>query len=202
MRARARTSTNWANCSATPSAEQYGPLFLDKIELIRKGAKATRRGSAEERPAAHRHPRRARGRRTTAGGAGLQPVLEDAWPISPSNTTVSTGAGRTSRNPSRTWCWKSCWGVSRTPDCPEQLARQLAGLEIELVLTAHPTEVARRTLIRNTMRSPRSWRPRTMPTCCRRSAVASSSACSGWWPRPDIPTRSARSGRPRWTRRK
>ena len=30
---------------------------------------------------------------------------------------------------------------------PRQLARQLAGLEIELVLTAHPTEVARRTLI-------------------------------------------------------
>ncbi|WP_034000500.1 phosphoenolpyruvate carboxylase, partial [Pseudomonas paraeruginosa] len=30
---------------------------------------------------------------------------------------------------------------------PGQLARQLAGLEIELVLTAHPTEVARRTLI-------------------------------------------------------
>ena len=27
--------------------EQYGPRFLDKIELIRKGAKAARRGSAE-----------------------------------------------------------------------------------------------------------------------------------------------------------
>ena len=30
---------------------------------------------------------------------------------------------------------------------PEQLARQLGRLDIELVLTAHPTEVARRTLI-------------------------------------------------------
>ena len=27
--------------------EQYGPAFLDKIERIRKGAKAARRGSAE-----------------------------------------------------------------------------------------------------------------------------------------------------------
>ncbi|WP_162835992.1 phosphoenolpyruvate carboxylase, partial [Pseudomonas paraeruginosa] len=26
--------------------EQYGPAFLDKIERIRKGAKAARRGSA------------------------------------------------------------------------------------------------------------------------------------------------------------
>src|SRR5690606_18087083 len=31
---------------------------------------------------------------------------------------------------------------------PAQLARQLGRLDIELVLTAHPTEVARRTLIR------------------------------------------------------
>lgn len=96
--------------------EQYGPRFLDKIELIRKGAKAARRGSAEG------------AQQLTATLDGLEedellPVARPStssstWPISPSNTTVSAGAGRTSRNPSRTWCWKSCWGVSRTPGMP------------------------------------------------------------------------------------
>ena len=179
--------------------EQYGPRFLDKIELIRKGARLP---AAVPRRAPSSSPPPSTGSRKTNCCRWRGPSTSSStWPISPSNTTVSAGAGRTSRNPSRTWCWKSCWGVSGRRACPGQLARQLAGLEIELVLTAHPTEVARRTLIQKYDAITAQLAARTMPTCCRRSAVASSSACSGWWPRPGIPTRSARSGRPRWTRR-
>ncbi len=180
--------------------EQYGPRFLDKIELIRKGRQGCPPRFRGGRPAAHRHPRRARGRRTAAGGAGLQPVPQPGqyrraippYPPAPAEragTLREPGAGRAA-------------GASQgRRACPGQLARQLAGLEIELVLTAHPTEVARRTLIQKYDAITAQLAARTMPTCCRRSAVASSSACSGWWPRPGIPTRSARSGRPRWTRR-
>ena len=126
--------------------EQRGAAFLDKIERIRKGAKAARRGSS-------------------AGAEQLTSGLDDlgedellpmgrAFNQFLNLANIAEQYHRVRR---------------RDPDEPapfearvlpellarlqadghkaEALARQMGRLEIELVLTAHPTEVARRTLI-------------------------------------------------------
>ncbi|MCL6306429.1 phosphoenolpyruvate carboxylase [Pseudomonas syringae] len=126
--------------------EQRGAEFLDKIERIRKGAKAGRRGSAEG----------AEQLSSSVDGLGddeLLPVArafnqflnlaniaeqyqlmhrrDDKQPLPFESRVLPELLDRLKAE-----------GHSR-----DALARQLSKLEIELVLTAHPTEVARRTLI-------------------------------------------------------
>lgn len=126
--------------------EQRGAEFLDKIERIRKGAKAGRRGSAAG----------AEQLSSSVDGLGddeLLPVArafnqflnlaniaeqyqlmhrrDDKQPLPFESRVLPELLDRLKAE-----------GHSR-----DALARQLSKLEIELVLTAHPTEVARRTLI-------------------------------------------------------
>ncbi len=125
---------------------QLGDDFLDKIERIRKGAKAGRRGSAAG----------AEQLTSTLGDLGDDELLPVARAFNQflNLANIAEQQHRVRR---------------RRPDEPEpfelrvldellerllaagqkpdELARQLGRLDIELVLTAHPTEVARRTLI-------------------------------------------------------
>lgn len=126
--------------------EQRGAEFLDKIERIRKGAKAGRRGSAAG----------AEQLSSSVDGLGddeLLPVArafnqflnlaniaeqyqlmhrrDDKQPLPFESRVLPELLDRLKAE-----------GHSR-----DALARQLSKLEIELVMTAHPTEVARRTLI-------------------------------------------------------
>ncbi|MBG6714938.1 phosphoenolpyruvate carboxylase [Pseudomonas aeruginosa] len=126
--------------------EQYGPRFLDKIELIRKGAKAARRGSAEG------------AQQLTATLDGLEE--DELLPVARAFNqflnlaNIAEQYHRIRRRrpnepePFENLVLEELLGrLKDAGHAPGQLARQLAGLEIELVLTAHPTEVARRTLI-------------------------------------------------------
>ncbi|KQQ68032.1 phosphoenolpyruvate carboxylase [Pseudomonas sp. Leaf127] len=126
--------------------DQRGADFLDTIERIRKAAKAGRRGSAEG------------AEQLTSSVAGLEddellPVArafnqflnlaniaeqyqllrrrDDAQPSAFENRVLPELLER----------------LKRAGHSQEALARQLGKLDIELVLTAHPTEVTRRTLI-------------------------------------------------------
>jgi len=125
---------------------QYGQGFLDKIELIRTGAKAARRGSVEG----------ARQLTATLDALGEDELLPVARAFNQFLNLANIAEQyhrirrRTPKEPEPfenrvlgellTRLRKSGLGA-------EGLARQVAELEIELVLTAHPTEVARRTLI-------------------------------------------------------
>src|SRR3989338_2935700 len=126
--------------------EQRGAAFLDKIERIRKGAKAARRGSSAGAEQLTRGL-------DDLGQGGLLPMGR-AFNQFLNLANIAEQYHRVRR---------------RDPDEPapfearvlpellarlqadghkaEALARQMGRLEIELVLTAHPTEVARRTLI-------------------------------------------------------
>ena len=125
---------------------QLGDAFFDKVELIRTGAKAARQGSEEGQ----------RQLNDTLDGlteAELLPVAR-AFNQFLNLANIAEQYHRIRRR-----------GPDEAPPFedrvlgellqrllanghgPEQLARQLGRLEIELVLTAHPTEVARRTLI-------------------------------------------------------
>ncbi|WDG55081.1 phosphoenolpyruvate carboxylase [Pseudomonas chlororaphis] len=124
--------------------EQYGEGFLDKIEQIRKGAKADRRGSLDAELS-----------------ASLNQLSEDELlPVARAFNQFLNLANIAEQ-------YQSIHRREETQPAPfesrvlpellarlraeghgaEALARQLGRLEIELVLTAHPTEVARRTLI-------------------------------------------------------
>ncbi|XVJ46486.1 phosphoenolpyruvate carboxylase [Pseudomonas sp. UBT] len=129
--------------------EQYGDDFLDKIEQIRKGAKADRRGSVSEQ---------------TAGeelSASLNQLQEsELLPVARAFNQFLNLANIAEqyqlihrRDESQPAPFESrvlpelLARLQSEGHSNESLARQLARLEIELVLTAHPTEVARRTLI-------------------------------------------------------
>ncbi|MHB8821847.1 MAG: phosphoenolpyruvate carboxylase, partial [Pseudomonadaceae bacterium] len=126
--------------------EQLGTAFFDKIERIRKGAKAARRGSAE----------------------GAQQLAETLDSLDESELLPMTRAFNQFLNlaniaeqyhavrrrqegepaPCESGVLPELLGrLQRAGHAPEALARQVSELEIELVLTAHPTEVSRRTLI-------------------------------------------------------
>ncbi|UTW08838.1 phosphoenolpyruvate carboxylase [Pseudomonas benzenivorans] len=125
---------------------QLGTAFLGKIERIRKGAKAARRGSA-------------------AGAEQLSTALDgladdELLPVARAFNqflNLANIAEQYHRVRRRGADEPEPFEARVLPDllqrlragghAPEALARQLGGLEIELVLTAHPTEVARRTLI-------------------------------------------------------
>ncbi|MGF0239606.1 phosphoenolpyruvate carboxylase [Rhodococcus sp. IEGM1300] len=124
--------------------EQYGDGFLDKIEQIRKGAKADRRGSMGAELS-----------------ASLNQLSEDELlPVARAFNHFLNLANiaeqyqlihrREESQPAPFEARVLPELLARLRDeghGAESLARQLGRLEIELVLTAHPTEVARRTLI-------------------------------------------------------
>ncbi|AKJ98788.1 phosphoenolpyruvate carboxylase [Pseudomonas sp. MS646] len=124
--------------------EQYGDTFLDKIEQIRKGAKADRRGSADAELS-----------------ASLNALSEDELlPVARAFNqflNLANIAEQYQLIHRREESQPAPFEARVLPELlarlraeghgAEALARQLGRLEIELVLTAHPTEVARRTLI-------------------------------------------------------
>jgi phosphoenolpyruvate carboxylase len=127
--------------------EQYGDEFLQKIERIRHGAKADRRAAAEE------------------GGEQLSSSLRDLdeqqlLPVARAFNqflNLANIAEQYQLIHRRGADQPAPFEARVLPELLERLkanghsadalARQLSKLEIELVLTAHPTEVARRTLI-------------------------------------------------------
>ncbi|KTC17538.1 phosphoenolpyruvate carboxylase [Pseudomonas marginalis ICMP 9505] len=129
--------------------EQYGDDFLDKIEQIRKGAKADRRGAGAEQAAGEEL------------SASLNQLQEDELlPVARAFNQFLNLANIAEqyqlihrRDESQPAPFESrvlpelLARLQGEGHSNESLARQLAQLEIELVLTAHPTEVARRTLI-------------------------------------------------------
>ncbi|MBC3271058.1 phosphoenolpyruvate carboxylase [Pseudomonas sp. SWRI81] len=124
--------------------DQYGEAFLDKIEEIRKGAKADRRGSMDAELS-----------------ASLNQLSEDQLlPVARAFNQFLNLANiaeqyqlihrreETQAAPFESRVLPELLARLRSEGhSAESLARQLARLDIELVLTAHPTEVARRTLI-------------------------------------------------------
>ncbi len=125
---------------------QHGDQFFDKIERIRKGAKAARKGSAE----------------------GAQLLAETLDSLDESELLPMTRAFNQFLNLAniaeqyhqvrrRAAGEPAPFEIGVFADLIERLkaaghdnefiARQVSRLEIELVLTAHPTEVSRRTLI-------------------------------------------------------
>ncbi|MCZ4321574.1 phosphoenolpyruvate carboxylase [Pseudomonas anguilliseptica] len=125
---------------------QHGAAFLDKIERIRKGAKASRRGSQE-------------------GAEQLSATLnqledDELLPVARAFNQFLNLANIAEqyhrvrrRAPGEAQPFEDniladlLQRLSSNGHKGEALARQFGRLDIELVLTAHPTEVARRTLI-------------------------------------------------------
>ncbi|MCP1641838.1 phosphoenolpyruvate carboxylase [Pseudomonas citronellolis] len=125
---------------------QYGQAFLDKVELIRQGAKAARRGSAEG----------ARQLAAALDGLGEDELLPVARAFNQFLNLANIAEqyhrirrrGPKEPQPFEQRVLGELLGRLRKAGVePAELARQVAQLDIELVLTAHPTEVARRTLI-------------------------------------------------------
>ncbi|MBJ2346282.1 MULTISPECIES: phosphoenolpyruvate carboxylase [Pseudomonas] len=124
--------------------DQYGDTFLDKIEQIRKGAKADRRGSMDAELS-----------------ASLNQLSEDELlPVARAFNqflNLANIAEQYQLIHRREESKPAPFEARVLPELlarlraeghsAESLARQLGRLDIELVLTAHPTEVARRTLI-------------------------------------------------------
>ena len=127
-------------------SQQHGAAFLDKIERIRKGAKASRRGSQE-------------------GAEQLSATLnqlddDELLPVARAFNQFLNLANIAEqyhrvrrRAPGEPEPFEDniladlLQRLSAHGHKGEALARQVGRLDIELVLTAHPTEVARRTLI-------------------------------------------------------
>ncbi|WP_339410306.1 phosphoenolpyruvate carboxylase [Pseudomonas sp. EA_35y_Pfl2_R5] len=125
---------------------QHGAVFLDKIERIRKGAKASRRGSQQ-------------------GAEQLSATLnqlddDELLPVARAFNQFLNLANIAEqyhrvrrRAPGEAQPFEDnmladlLQRLSSNGHKGEALARQFGRLDIELVLTAHPTEVARRTLI-------------------------------------------------------
>ncbi|MDO9343908.1 MAG: phosphoenolpyruvate carboxylase [Pseudomonas sp.] len=129
--------------------DQYGDDFLDKIEQIRKGAKADRRGAISDKAAGDELSSRLNQlqenellpvARAFNQFLNLANIAEQYQLIH--RRDESQPAPFESRVLPELLARLQAEGHSN-----ESLARQLGRLEIELVLTAHPTEVARRTLI-------------------------------------------------------
>ncbi len=125
---------------------QHGEDFLERIERIRKGAKSARRGSEEG----------AQQLGETLDGLREDQLLPVARAFNQflNLANIAEQYHRIRRRradeapPFETHVLGELLARLRGDGhAGDALAKQLAGLEIELVLTAHPTEVARRTLI-------------------------------------------------------
>jgi len=126
--------------------DQRGADFLEKIERIRKSAKAGRRASTQS---------------TEQLSSNLESLSEDELlPVARAFNQFLNLANIAEqyqlihrRDDSKPLPFESrvlpelLERLKQAGHAPEALARQISKLEIELVLTAHPTEVARRTLI-------------------------------------------------------
>ena len=126
--------------------EQHGDAFFDKIERIRKGAKAARRGSADG----------AQLLGDTLDGLADDELLPMTRAFSQflnlANIAEQYHRVRRRHDDDRPPFEDGVLAgllerLKSEGHGAEFLANQLAGLEIDLVLTAHPTEVSRRTLI-------------------------------------------------------
>ncbi|CAD5107539.1 phosphoenolpyruvate carboxylase [Zestomonas carbonaria] len=125
---------------------QHGEAFLDKIERIRKGAKTARRGSAAG----------AEQLASTLNGLAEDELLPVARAFN-QFLNLANIAEQYHRVRRLAPGEPEPFEARVLPELLERLladghdaealARQLGRLDIELVLTAHPTEVARRTLI-------------------------------------------------------
>src|SRR5471032_3570321 len=124
--------------------DQHGDEFLDKIERIRKGAKADRSGSANAELSASLD---------SLGDDELLPVARAFNQfLNLANIAEQYQLIRRREAPQEQPFESRVLPelldrLKQVGHGAEALARQLGKLEIELVLTAHPTEVARRTLI-------------------------------------------------------
>ncbi|MDQ7984282.1 phosphoenolpyruvate carboxylase [Pseudomonas sp. G34] len=126
--------------------DQHGEAFLDKIERIRKGAKAARQGSADG----------ARQLSETLDGLHDNELLPVARAFNQFLNLANIAeqyhrvrrreAGEAQPFENRVFD-ELLQRLRGSGHDREALARQVAQLDIELVLTAHPTEVSRRTLI-------------------------------------------------------
>lgn len=123
--------------------QQHGEAFLQKIEAIRHSAKADRSGSAERLS-------------TTLASLSEDELLPVARAFNQflNLANIAEQQHRVRRRrpqepePFEDGVLDELLGRLRAAgQAPDDLARQIARLDIELVLTAHPTEVARRTLI-------------------------------------------------------
>ncbi|KTB84693.1 phosphoenolpyruvate carboxylase [Pseudomonas syringae] len=126
--------------------EQRGAEFLDKIERIRKGAKAGRRGSAEGAEQLSSSV-------DSLGDDELLPVARAFNQFLNLANIAEQYQLMHRRDDSQPLPFESrvlpelLDRLKAEGHTPDALARHLSKLQIELVLTAHPTEVARRTLI-------------------------------------------------------
>ena len=125
---------------------QHGEVFFEKIERIRKGAKAARLGSADG----------ARQLEETLGGLSDDELLPmtRAFNHFLNLANIAEQHHRVRRRrpnelpPFEDGVLRKLLERLKTENFDQEyVARQVAQLEIELVLTAHPTEVSRRTLI-------------------------------------------------------
>ena len=92
---------------------QQGEAFLDKIERIRKGAKAARKGSRQGEQ--QLNGRSTGSRPTNCCRWPVPSTSSSTWPTSPSSTTASAGVGRRNPNSSRTACCPSCCSAWAPP---------------------------------------------------------------------------------------
>lgn len=125
---------------------QHGDAFVDRIELIRTGSKAGRKGSAAGE-------QQLRDNLAALGDDEMLPVAR-AFNQFLNLANIAEQYHRIRRRPAgepapfeNRVLAELLQRLKADGHSAEQLARQLARLDIELVLTAHPTEVARRTLI-------------------------------------------------------
>jgi phosphoenolpyruvate carboxylase len=125
---------------------QRGAEFLEKVELIRTGAKSARRGSQDGRTQLEE----------TLAGLAEDELLPVARGFSQFLNLANIAdqyhlmrrRGDDEEPPFEDQMLAQVLErLKASASCPEDLSKAVSGLDIELVLTAHPTEVSRRTLI-------------------------------------------------------
>lgn len=127
-------------------SEQRGAAFLDKIERIRQGAKAARRGSADGRQQLTDTLDQLSEEELLPVARGFNQFLNLA------NIADQYHLMRRRRADEAPAFEEQMLAsvlerLQQAGHHPQALAQRVANLDIELVLTAHPTEVSRRTLI-------------------------------------------------------
>jgi len=125
---------------------QHGAAFLDKIERIRKGAKASRRGSQDGAEQLSETLNQLDDVELLPVARAFNQFLNLANIAEQYHRVRRRAAGEAQPFEDNVLA-ELLLRLSSKGHKGEALARQFGRLDIELVLTAHPTEVARRTLI-------------------------------------------------------
>ena len=125
---------------------QHGAAFLDKIERIRKGAKASRRGSQDGAEQLSETLNQLDDDELLPVARAFNQFLNLANIAEQYHRVRRRAAGEAQPFEDNVLA-ELLLRLSSKGHKGEALARQFGRLDIELVLTAHPTEVARRTLI-------------------------------------------------------